>query len=180
MKVQVASAVFVISMIESVIASGNGHHGSVTDLIAPAVNVTILVGFLVWKLKTPLTNFFNKKSEEVSNTLERANLKSKEAQMMHENEKRKLSNLPNEVKQIHQLAESDIAHFEKIYSKEIEDKSHKLKSDANLKINADKKQLINELNTQLLDQVITNAKSTIKKNKDFQEKASTKLLKGLQ
>jgi len=49
-----------------------------------------------------------------------------------------------------------------------------------LKINADKKQLINELNSQLLDQVITNAKSTIKKNKDFQEKASTKLLKGLQ
>ncbi len=167
-------------MIESAIASGNGHHGSVTDLIAPAVNVTILVGFLVWKLKTPLTNFFNKKSEEVSNTLERANLKSKEAQMMYENEKRKLSNLTNEVKQIHQQAESDMTLFEKNYSKEIEDKSHKLKSDANLKINADKKQLINELNTQLLDQVITNAKTTIKKNKDFQEKASTKLLKGLQ
>lgn len=161
-------------------SAGDAHHGSAADLIAPAVNVAILVGFLVWKLKGPLHTYFTKRSEDVSNTLERASLKSKEAQMMLENEKRKITNLTSEVKHINQQAENDVLTYEKNLAKETEDKSHKLKTDANSKIQADKKALLDELNTQLLDQVIAQTKQTIKTNKDYQSKASTKLLKGLQ
>lgn len=161
-------------------SAGDGHHGSPADLIAPAVNVAILAGFLIWKLKGPLHSYFTKRSEDVANTLERASLKAKEAQMMLENEKRKLSNLAAEVKNINQQAEKDVSNFEKILSKETEDKTHKLKMDANSKIQADKKALVDELNAQLIDQVIAQTKLTIKTNKDYQSKASTKLLKGLQ
>jgi F0F1-type ATP synthase membrane subunit b/b' len=161
------------------IAGGNGGHGSVSDLIAPAFNVFVLVSFLVWKLRKPLKESFEKKSDEISNTLERASLKSKEAQMMYENEVRKLNNLNNEIKVIQQQAESDLTLFEKNFVKEVEEKTRKLKNDANQKIVADKKQLVSELNNQLLDQVIAKAKQTIQANKNFQEKTSNKLLKGL-
>jgi F0F1-type ATP synthase membrane subunit b/b' len=160
-------------------AAGAGAHGSITDLIAPAVNVGILLGVLIWKIKGPLKAHFDSKSSEVENTLERASLKSKEAQMMLENEERKAANLANEIKAINEQTQSDILAYEKALSKESEEKSHKLKADANLKIQADKKAMLDELNTELLNQVIIKTKSTIKTNKDYQNKVSSKLLQGL-
>jgi F0F1-type ATP synthase membrane subunit b/b' len=158
---------------------GAAHHTSVTDLIAPAVNVGILLGVLVWKLKGPLADHFKAKATEVSNTLERASLKSKEAKIMLEGEERKMANLANEVKAIQQQSETDVQVYEKSLSKETEGKAQKLKVDANSKIQADKKALMDELNAELLNQVILKTKSTIKTNKDYQNKVSTKLLQGL-
>lgn len=181
MRFWTAYAFFILGLATKAWSSENGgHHGSASDLIAPAINVALLVGFLVWKLKGPLHTMFTKKAEDVSNTLERASLKSKEAHMMLENEKRKLTTLSNEIKTINQHAENDVLTFEKNLTKEIEDKTHKLKTDATHKIAADKKALVDDLNAQLLDQVIAQTKQTIKTNKEFQSKASTKLLKGLQ
>ncbi|MES2528358.1 MAG: ATP synthase F0 subunit B [Bdellovibrionota bacterium] len=173
-------ATYALLMTSAAFASGNGaHHGSASDLIAPAVNVAILVGFLVWKLKKPLNDMFTKKSEEITNTIERASLKSKEAQMMLENEQRKITNLSSEMKNLADQSESDVKTFEKNLSKETEDKIQKLKTDASSKIAADKKSIMDELNTELLNQVIAKTKTTIKTNKDFQSKASNKLLQGL-
>ena len=101
----IASYLLLISA--SAIAAGDGgHHGSAADLIAPTVNVLILVGFLVWKLKKPMSDAFTKKAEDVTNTLERASLKSKEAQMMLENEQRKVTNLSTEIKNLADQAEA--------------------------------------------------------------------------
>lgn len=164
-------------------ASGGGHagehHASIFDLFAPTVNVSILLGVLIWKIKLPLKNYFTSKSEEITNTLERANLKSKEAHIMLEGENRKVANLPSELKNIEHQAEVEISSFEKNISKETEEKTHKLKIDANSKIQADKKAVMDELNAELLNQVISKTKSTIKTNKEYQDKVSTKLLKGL-
>lgn len=178
MRFWTAYAFLALSISKAYSASGGGH-GSVADLIAPAINVGILFGVLIWKLKGPLKAHFVSKSEEVANTLERANLKSKEAQIMLEAEERKLSNLENEINSIHQQAETDVLVYEKNLSKESEDKSHKLKADANMKIQADKKAIMDELNAELLNQVIAKTKTTIKTNKDYQNKVSSKLVQGL-
>ena len=159
-------------------ADGAGH-ATITDLIAPIFNVGILLGVLVWKIKSPLKAYFVARSNEVSNTLERANLKSKEAKMMLEGEQRKMTNLAKEIKSINDQYESDVLVFEKKLSKETEDKTQKLKLDAGSKIQADKKSVTDELNAELLGQVIAKTKSTIKTNKEHQNKVSTKLLQGL-
>lgn len=172
-----AYAILVLNIANSYAAEGG--HGSPKDLIAPTVNVVILLGALIWKLKGPLKNYFVSKAEDVANTLERANLKSKEAQIMLDGESRKLANLENEIKTIHQDASNDVLNFEKNLSKETEEKTHKLKADANLKIQADKKAVMDALNTELLNAVISKTKTTIKTNKDYQNQVSTKLLKGL-
>jgi len=177
MRFWTAYALLALSITKAYAAGGVG--GSITDLIAPTINVGILLGVLVWKLKGPLRNHFNSKSEEVSNTLERANLKSREAQIMLEGEERKLSNLDNEIKSIHQNSDNDVLTYEKKMSKETEDKTHKLKSDATLKIQADKKAIMDELNAELLNHVISKTKTTIKTNKDYQNKVSSKLIQGL-
>lgn len=173
MRFWTAYAFFALSIATKVFASSEGgHHGSASDLIAPAVNVAILVGFLVWKLKGPLKAHFVAKSTEVSNTLERANLKSREAQMILESEERKAANLANEIKNIQAQAEADVLSYEKNLSKETEEKTQKLKTDANLKVLADKKSAMDDLNAELLNQVIAKTKTTIKTNKDYQSKVS--------
>lgn len=177
-------ATYVLLASATAIASETAAHGahhapSATTLIAPAVNVLLLLGFLVWKLKKPLAESFTKKAEEVTNTLERASLKSKEAQMMLENEQRKVNNLSAEMKNITDSSDADVKTFEKALQKETEDKIQKLKVDASSKVAADKKAILDELNAELLNQVIAKTKTTIKTNKDFQSKASNKLLQGL-
>ena len=75
-------------------SEGNGgHHASITDLIAPLINVGILFGVLIYATKDKLKNYFIAKSEEVANTIERADIKSKEAQLMLDSQKRKMANL---------------------------------------------------------------------------------------
>lgn len=177
MRFWTAYALLALSITKAYAAGGG--HGSITDLIAPTINVAILLGVLIWKLKGPLKNHFNSKSEEVSNTLERANLKSREAQIMLEGEERKLANLENEIRAIHQNSDNEVLTFEKKLSKETEEKTHKLKSDATLKIQADKKAIMDEINAELLNQVIAKTKSTIKTNKEYQNKVSSKLIQGL-
>jgi F0F1-type ATP synthase membrane subunit b/b' len=83
------------------------------------------------------------------------------------------------MKNLADQSESDVKTFEKNIAKETEDKIHKLKTDATSKISADKKAIMDELNADLLNQVIAKTKSTIKTNKDYQSKASNKLLQGL-
>lgn len=182
MRFWTAYAVMALGFVTKAMASGDGggeHHGSISDLIAPAVNVALLVGFLVWKLKKPISDSFIAKSDEVSNTLERASLKSKEAKIMLDNEQRKITGLANDIKSITTQAENDVSTFEKNLSTEVEEKSHKLKIDANSKIQADKKAMVDALNAELLDQVVQKTKATIKANNDYQNKVSTKLLQGL-
>lgn len=181
MRFWTAYAILALTVTKAYASGGHGgaQHASISSLLAPVINVGILFGVLVWKLKGPLHKLFVSKAEEVGNTLERASLKSKEAQMMLDGETRKLNNLQTEVKSIHAQSENDVLVFEKSLSKETEDKTQKLKSDANLKIQADKKSMMDELNSELLNEVIKKTKSTIKTNKDYQNKVSSKLLQGL-
>lgn len=183
MRFWTAYAFLFLSSITKSFAAGGGHgadhHGSITDLIAPTVNVAILFGVLIWKLKGPLNEYFTKLSADVKNTLERADMKSREAAMMLQNEERKIANLPAELKSIQTQSENEVIAFEKALAKETEEKSHKLKTDAQSKIAADKKNMIDELNAELLEQVIQKTKSAIGTNKDYQTKVSSKLLQGL-
>lgn len=175
---QLLSTILFFGFASAAFAAGNGgeHHGHVTDLIAPVVNVVVLVGFLVWKLKKPLGDMFTKQAEEISNTLERASLKSKEAEVMLKSQEKKMSNLENEIKEINRATENEIKNFEKTYAREIEEKSFKLKIDATAKIEAERKAITDELHATLLDEVINKAKSTIRGNKDYQAKASSRML----
>jgi F0F1-type ATP synthase membrane subunit b/b' len=180
MRFWTAYAFFALGLVSKAWSSSGGdHHASITDLIAPAINVGILLFALIYLTKNKLKDYFVAKSEEVANTIERADIKSKEAQMMYENQKRKMASLETEVKNIHTQSENDVQSYENQTLKETTEKISKLKNDSQAKIDADKKQMLDELNTELLQQVISKTKTTIKNNKDYQSKVSTKMLQGL-
>lgn len=178
MQLWTAYLILGLSFFGDATASEGAHHGHVSDLLAPIVNVVILAGFLVWKLRNPLREYFKKQALEITNTLERASLKSKEAEVMLYAQEKKMANIDFEMKEIMRGTDNEIKHFEKQYAREIDDKSFKLKTDATLKIEAERKAITEELHATLLDAVIRKTKETIKGNKDYQAKASAKMLGG--
>jgi F0F1-type ATP synthase membrane subunit b/b' len=160
-------------------SSEGGHHASLSDLMAPAFNVAVLFGVLIYATKDKLKSYFVSFSETVSNTLERANTKSKEAEQMLATQKSKMANLDSEIKNLNLETEAEVISYEKKLAKETEEKIAKLKLDANSKVVADKKQMTDALNSELLEQVIKKTKSTIKGNESYQNKVSSKMLEGL-
>lgn len=164
----------------SVLASGGGEgHGSPADLISSFFNVIVLGAFLIWKLKGVFKKHFSNKSKEVSEIMERANVKAKEAQMMMDMQKKKIENLNSEISKLNSDVTTDIENFKEDYSKEITERINKLKSDASAKIETEKQELANELNETLVDSVIAKAKEAIKNDSSLNSKATASILEGL-
>ena len=53
-------------------AGGEAGHGSIAELGYPAINFTILFVFLIYALKKPLREMFDKNADEVQNLYEYA------------------------------------------------------------------------------------------------------------
>jgi len=175
-----AYIILALSLTSNAFAAGGGAGGSLTDLIAPAINVTILLAVIIWAIKGKLQAHYKNKSEDVANTIERADIKAKEAALMLQAQEHKMANLDKEVKNILDQAKKDVSNFEENLSKETSDKIAKLNSDSQNKMTADKKLILDELNAEILEQVIAKTKNTIKSNKDYQGKVTNKMLQGLQ
>lgn len=163
-----------------VLAAGDGHGGGhATDLIAPAVNVAILVGFLVWKLKSPLKNHFTEKAESVANQMNSAEIKAREAEEMIKRAESKMSNLDQEIASVKKQTEEEIKEFEKTYQSETEAKIAKLSVDAEARVEAEKNAKLNSLNEELIDKIIEDAKAMVKGDPSKSQKITEKLLQSL-
>ena len=159
-------------------ASGDGH-GSPSDLIPSFFNVFLLGGFLVWKLKGVFKKHFATKSESISEIMERASVKAKEAEMMMQMQQKKIDGMTEEISKINSDVAVDVERFKNDYSKDVQDRITKLKNDAAQKIESEKKELADELNETLVDSVISKAKEALSKDNNLNEQATSKILEGL-
>ncbi len=158
-------------------AAGDGH--GATTLIAPATNVFILLVALVFVLKKPAREFFASKSSTVSEMIERASSKAKEAEAMMEIQKKKTSNVDEEIKTLKQESEKLLKEFETAYTADVQERIKNMKVDADNKIESEKKELVEELNANLLDLVVAKAKTQIKADASLGTSATEKIIKGL-
>jgi F0F1-type ATP synthase membrane subunit b/b' len=156
-----------------------GSGAGLSSLIAPAVNLSLLIIFLVWKTKKPLKDYFENKALDISQTLDRANLKAKEAKVLLENQERKLASLQNEIKEIKNRYEQDLKQFENEYQAEINQKIAKLRSDSVGKIESNRKNMFKMLNEKILNDVISKTKKNVAQSSEIQKKASGHMLEGL-
>lgn len=159
-----------------VFAAGGSGHGQVTDIIPNAVNLSLLIIILTVLLKSKLSTFFSDKSESVSEMVERAEIKAKEAQLMMEKQRKKIEGADAEITKLKSEIDEQISSFETEYSKEVDHRIIKMKEDAGHKIEAEKVALMNALNSSLLDQVIVNAKKKIKSEGSLKSKATESLI----
>ena len=138
--------------------AGGGH---ISDLMFPAINFFLLFGFIFIKLRKPISEAFTRNSEEVENLYNMAEEKSKEAQIKLDEYTKKLESLDSEMSRIIQNAEEDGTKFDAVQKAETHSSIERMKRDAANKIESEKNEMVRQLNSSLLDEVISKAKQRL-------------------
>ncbi len=172
-----------LALISTVIASGaalaaeGGHGGGhIIDLLPKVVNFGLVFGFMLWKIKKPVSDMFTKNSKDVASLFQVAEQKDKEAQIKLETYEKKLSNLAAEKTKIIEDAKSEASAFEKKTANETAATLEKMKKDTAAKVQAEQNSLTSKLGAELIEEVIAKTKTTVKSSKDNQDKATSKLM----
>ena len=116
-------SIFILVALSSnaLLAAGKGG-GHISDLFYPAINVTILAVFFVWKVLPMIKNGFNNNHNAVSEAFNLAEVKEAEAQMELESVKKKLDAVTSEAANILEEAKKEASVFETAYTKETEER----------------------------------------------------------
>lgn len=154
------------------------HEASILDLKYPLVNFIILLAILSKVIK-PLREKFNKQAADVKSLMDSASKNNKDAEERLSNFQHKIKNLDSEIVKITTEYESDAAQFAKIQKEETQTTLARMKRDLENKLEGERKELIDHLNHDLLDKVVASTQTTIKGNKDFQTKATQKIVSEL-
>lgn len=164
---------------QAIAASGKHHEPSIADLTYPAINFIVLAGFLIWKLKKPMTEMFNKKSDEVKSLMTSAAEKSKAAQDRLNTLQNKMKNLDSEVAKIKSDYESDAATFTKTQASETQMTIARVKRDLENKLEGERNEMVEQINQDLLSKVIEKTQQTIKGSADMKTRATQKIVSEL-
>lgn len=158
-------------------AAGNGGHGgSPMDLIAPFVNFVILFGFLFFVLKGKLKTLFASNAKEVQALYERAEMKDKEADLKLKHYQEKLTNFEGESQKIFKSMDDEANKFVTSLKEETEEELKKMELDSVKIIETERKSMLKEIETELLESVLLKAKDKIKSDTALRNKATDKLV----
>lgn len=158
-------------------SEGGGHGGGhIMELLPKAVNFGLVFGFMLWKIKKPVSDMFTKNSKDVAALFQVAEQKDKEAQIKLETYEKKISNLASEKTKIIEDAKSEASSFEKKVATETAATLEKMKKDTAAKVQAEQNSLTSKLGAELIEEVIAKTKTTVKSSKDNQDKATSKLM----
>ncbi|MBT7611478.1 MAG: hypothetical protein HN576_17085 [Bacteriovoracaceae bacterium] len=160
-------------------ASGEHNNPSIMDLIFPAINFTLVFGFIIFKVKRPISEAFTQNSKDVAALYSLADEKYKEAQIKYDSYAKKLEQLDTEILKINESSDEDVRKYAIIAKEETTQTLMRMSRDAANKLESDKNQMITKLNSELLDKVIEQAKKSISNDKELQSKATTKLVSSL-
>lgn len=160
-------------------AAGGHHQPSVKDLIAPAVNFTLIFGFLIWKLKKPVAQAFARYAETVEEIFHQA----KDNQRMAETRKAEVAEKMNgfealKVSEKERLAE-ELNLFKVDTAKDTAEHIEKMKQDADARLEYEKQQLLRHMNNELVDKIIDEAKQGISSNPNIKKNITERLVSKL-
>lgn len=156
-------------------AGGKGG-GSIMDLAFPAFNFVLLATFLVIKLKKPLNDGFKKQAQDTKDLYEMADKKDKEAQIRLEALQQKMSNLDQEKKKVLDDTNKQVEKVSKKVEQDADDYLDRVRRDFQSKLKNEEKALYNQINSELINKIVGEAKSAISGNLDYTKKATQKLL----
>jgi F0F1-type ATP synthase membrane subunit b/b' len=154
------------------------HEASILDLKYPLINFIILLAILSKVIK-PLREKFNKQAADVKSLMESAARNSKDAEEKLNQFQAKIKNIDSELVKITSDYASEAAQFAKNLSDDTQTTIARMKRDLENKIDGEKKELVDELNNDLIHKVIGVTQTTIKANKEFQVKATQKIVSEL-
>ena len=152
------------------------HEPSIFDLKYSTLNFIVLFGFLGWKLKKPLSEMFNKKSEDIKTLMTSAEKQSKDAEERLKTFNTKIKNIDSEIVQINTEYETDTVSFARVQQEETQTTIARMKRDLQSKLEGEKKEMIDDLNHEMISKVIAKAKNEIGTNAEHRKNATQKII----
>ena len=161
----------------SLFAAGDSHGGgSVMDLAFPFANFVILMSLLIYKIKTPMRDFFNQQAKDVAYLFESAEQKDKDAQVRLETFQKKMANLEAEKKKINDQMKEEVVKFSNKTQVETAQYLERISKDVDQKIIHEKAMMFRSLQEELVDEVISKAKESIKSSDEKSKKVTENLI----
>jgi F0F1-type ATP synthase membrane subunit b/b' len=154
------------------------HEASIWDLKYPFINFIILLAILS-KVVKPLREKFNKQADDVKSLMESAARNNKDAEEKLNQFQSKIKNLDSEIVKIVGEYATDATQFAKNQSEETQTVIVRMKRDLENKLIGEKTELVDQLNHDLINKVVSGTQATIKNNKEFQVKATQKIVSEL-
>jgi F-type H+-transporting ATPase subunit b len=181
MKAKAFYSFMFIALMGTVAAAETGahHEPSLKDLMYPTINFVVLFGFLIWKLKTPTREMFEKKATEIQSLMNSAAQKNKDAEEKLKNLQSKMANLGSELAKIQKDYESDVVTFTQAQANETQDIITRTKRDFESKLDGEKNELVEKLNEELINSVIAKTQQAINGNSDMKNRATSKIVSEL-
>jgi F-type H+-transporting ATPase subunit b len=169
-------ALILLVTTSQVLAAGGGSHGSVGDLLFPAINFFALLAGLIYLMRKPMAEMFTNNAKEVTNLFEYAEKKDKEAKIKLEMFQKKMENLDGEKNKIIKNAENEASAFIESSKNESGEYLKRLAEDSKAKVQYEKSSLEDEIRESLVNEVINKAKEKISSDKELTNKATKKLI----
>jgi len=168
---------FFILILSSVncFAAGKGH-GTVSDLMWPAVNFIVLFGFLFHKMKSPINESYMTLSEDIKNKINSAKNAEEKAIDFLNSQKTAQANTENEIIKLQQDHELNLSNQRKVLESEYDQKTKKLYSDFENKLIGERKKIESKISSNLLESIINKTSNTISGNPENKDKAMRKFL----
>lgn len=160
--------------------SKGDHVASVADLKWPAMNFLMLFGFLFFKLKKPISKMFDKNAEDVKELFQVADEKNKEAEIKLNMYQGKVSQIDADCQRILDTSVTEGNTFSKEQESEFNGLVDRLQKDSVNKLEHEKKVLLGQMESTLVDEVISRAKKSISGDKEIQTKATNKMVSQIQ
>lgn len=167
-----------VTLPATTMAAGGG--GTIADLLYPAINFSLLFGFIIWKLKKPMSEAFTKNAKDVEDLYNLAEEKYKEAQIKYDSYAKKLEQLDSEITRIHSETDQNVKSFTDMAKKETASTIERMERDTNNKLDSERNKLIMDLNRKLVEEVVNKTKSTIADNKEYKTKVTNNLVSSIQ
>ncbi len=179
MKSIVNSSIFLSLLTSSAFAEEAAHHEvSIWDLKYPFVNFIIFLAILSKVIK-PLREKFNKEATDVKSLMDSASQNSRDAQEKLTTFQTKIKSLDSELIKITTDYESDAVQFAKVQGEETQTVIVRMKRDLENKLDGEKKELIDLLNHDVVNNVVSKTQATIKSNSDLKVKVTQKIISEL-
>lgn len=156
----------------------NHHEASAWDLKAQVFNFVIFLAILSKVIK-PLREKFNSQAADVKAQMESAARNIKDADDKLAQFEDKIKNLDSDLIKIVADYELEEAQFAKNKKEETQTLIARMKVDLENKLEGEKEELIDELNHDLINKVVSSTKATIKSNTSYQAKATQNIVSEL-
>ena len=174
--------VFVFSFFFSALVYAVGAEsevGQVTEIISPLINFAIFIGILYWALKKRFRDYFSNYRGRIATLYEQTQIKKKKAERAMNECQEKMRSVSKETSQILTQAEKDASVFGREYQNEVKNKIEKFSVDSRARLKTEGVSLLDQLKRELLDSVLSKAKSSLDGDASLKSKITANLTRDL-